>query len=72
MVSKVTVLAKKFMIEEGQMLVGYSKSKLPYYFWRIVMSNPFLTTQQIDQEMLLLVKYCQLAYQEINAPLHHD
>lgn len=43
LLSKVTVLAKKFMIDEGKMLTGYSKSKLPYYFWRAVMSNPFLT-----------------------------
>lgn len=68
MVSKVTVLAKKFMIQEGKMLVGYSKSKLPYYFWRTVMSNPFLTTQQIDEEMDMLVKYCQLAYKELTTP----
>ena len=43
LVSKVTVQAKKYMMEEGKMLLGYSKSKLPYYFWRPAMSNPFST-----------------------------
>lgn len=41
--SQVTVLAKKYMIEEGKILIGYSKSKLPYYFWRTVLSNPYNT-----------------------------
>ena len=45
------------------MLIGYSKSQQPYYFWRTVMSNPFMTTEQIDKEMVLLVKYCQMAYE---------
>lgn len=67
LLSKVTVLAKKFMIEEGKILIGYSKSKQPYYFWRTVMSNPFLTTEQADLEMDLLVKYCELAYEEITS-----
>lgn len=49
LLSKVTVLAKKFMIDEGKMLTGYSKSKLPYYFWRAVMSNPFLTEVQAEE-----------------------
>ena len=44
LLGQVTVLAKKFMIEEGRILIGYSKSKLPYYFWRPVMLNPSLST----------------------------
>ena len=44
MLGKVTVLAKKFMIEEGKILIGYSKSRTPYYFWRMVCSNPYNTT----------------------------
>ena len=62
MLSKVTVLAKKFMIEEGKILIGYSKSKLPYYFWRTVMSNPYNTHEHVDLEMVLIGKYCELAY----------
>jgi hypothetical protein len=62
LVSKLTVLAKKYMIEEGKILIGYSKSKLPYYFWRPVMSNPFLTTAQVDIEMELIAHYCEKAY----------
>jgi glutamate/tyrosine decarboxylase-like PLP-dependent enzyme len=38
----VTVLAKKFMIEEGKMLVGYSSTKGSIYFWRTVMSDPYI------------------------------
>ena len=45
LLGQVTVQAKKYMIEEGKMLVGYSKSKLPHYFWRPVMSNPYLSTK---------------------------
>ena len=47
--SKVTVLAKKYMINEGKMLIGYSKSKLPYYFWRTVTSNPYNTPEDIEK-----------------------
>lgn len=46
------------MIEEGKMLVGYSKSQVKYYFWRTVMSNPFLKEKDVDYEMELTVKYC--------------
>ena len=47
--SQIIVYAKKFMIEEGKILVGYSKTvKIPHYFWRIVMSNPFNTHEEID------------------------
>jgi len=46
--SQITVLAKKYMIEEGKMLVGYSKSQVKYYFWRTVMSNPFICEKDID------------------------
>jgi hypothetical protein len=43
LLSQVTVLAKKYMIEDGKILIGYSKSKMPYYFWRTVLSNPYNT-----------------------------
>jgi hypothetical protein len=46
--SKITVLAKKFMIDEGKILIGYSKSQIKHYFWRTVMSNPFLQEKDID------------------------
>lgn len=64
-VSKVTVLSKKFMINEGKILVGYSKSKSPYYFWRNVMSNPFTTHENIDYDMEHIAKYCEMAYEEL-------
>ncbi len=53
-----TVLAKKYMIEEGKILVGYSKSQVKYYFWRTVMSNPFLNEKHVDYEMELIAQYC--------------
>ena len=58
MLSKVTVLAKKYMIDEGKVLVGYSSSKSSHYFWRTVTSNPFNTTEDIDFKMELIEKYC--------------
>jgi len=46
MLSKVTVEAKKIMISDGKMLVGYATNdKDNNYFWRNVMSNPFLTNK---------------------------
>ncbi len=51
MLNDVTVLAKKFMIEEGKMLAGYSSVKDSIYFWRTVMSNPYISEQDVDFEM---------------------
>ena len=61
-----TVLAKKYMIEEGKILIGYSKSKMPYYFWRTVMSNPYNSTQDVDFEMQMIGKYCEMAYSSLS------
>ena len=47
----VTVLGKKFMIDEGLMLMGYSSSKGSKYFWRTVMSNPYIENKDLDYEM---------------------
>ena len=63
--SQVTVLAKKYMIEEGEILVGYSKSQVKYYFWRTVMSNPFINEKHVEFEMDLIGKYCEKAYLQI-------
>lgn len=38
---------------------------MPYYFWRPVMSNPFLTTAQVDKEMELIALYCEKAFVEL-------
>lgn len=65
MLSKVTVLAKKFMIEDGQILVGYSTSKMPYYFWRITMSNPQCTVEEVETDMKMIAEYCEQAYEQI-------
>jgi hypothetical protein len=65
LLSKVTVLAKKYMIDEGKIMVGYSKSKSDYYFWRTVMSNPYNSPEDIDYEMELIGKYCEQAYTEL-------
>lgn len=48
MVNDVTVLAKKYMIEEGKMLAGYSSTKGSIYFWRTVMSNPYISEKDVD------------------------
>ena len=45
--NKLTVLAKKIMMEEGKIMVGYSSTKGSIYFWRIVFANPFITKEQI-------------------------
>jgi hypothetical protein len=45
------------------MLVGYSKAQVKYYFWRTVMSNPFLSEKDVDYEMDLIAKYCEQAYE---------
>lgn len=47
--SKVTVEAKKLMIIDGKMLVSYATNgKADNYFWRNVMSNPFITNADVD------------------------
>ena len=63
----VTVLAKKFMIDQGQMLMGYSSSKGSKYFWRTVMSNPYIENSDVDHEMELTKKYCEMAFTQIMA-----
>ena len=65
MLNDVTVLAKKYMIEEGKMLVGYSSTKGSIYFWRTVMSDPYVLEKDVDEEMQLIGKYCELAFDEI-------
>jgi hypothetical protein len=50
------------MLEEGKMMVGYSKSQVKHYFWRMVMSNPFLEEKDVDYEMGLIAKYCEMAH----------
>jgi len=66
MLGKITVLAKKYMMEEGKMMLGYSKSKNNHYFWRIVMSNPYNTTEDVHYEMKLIGEYCEQAYKELS------
>ncbi len=44
---KVIVLAKKYMIEEGKVMIGYSNIKRGPYFWRYVSSNPFICEEDI-------------------------
>lgn len=67
--SKVTVLAKKLMISEGKMLVGYATNgKDNNYFWRNVMSNPFITNEQVDEELKMTIGYCKQAWQLLNPP----
>ena len=65
LLSKVTVLAKKYMIDEGKLLVGYSSSKSPYYFWRTVTSNPYNTNEDMDFKMKLIGEYCEQAFKEL-------
>ena len=65
MVNDVTVLAKKHMIDEGKMLVGYSSTKGSIYFWRYVMSNPYISNSDVDYEMELIKKYCEMAHEEL-------
>jgi len=48
MLNDVTVLAKKYMIEEGKMLVGYSSTKDSIYLWRTVMSDPYVLESDVD------------------------
>ena len=68
MLSKVTVQAKKLMITDGKMLVGYATNgKDNNYFWRNVMSNPFLTNEQIDEELEMMTGYCEQAWTSITA-----
>ena len=61
-----TVLAKKYMMEEGKMMCGYSKSKgSAYYFWRLVCSNPFNSKADMEKVIELIAKYCDLSYKEL-------
>jgi len=65
--SKVTVAAKKYMINEGKILIGYATNgKDNNYFWRNVMSNPFVTNQMLDYELELIAEYCEKAYSSLS------
>lgn len=61
--SKMNIIAKKFMIDDGKVLIGYATNgKNDNYFWRNVMSNPFITQKDVDYELDLLEEYCSKAY----------
>jgi len=56
------------MINDGKMLIGYATNgKDNNYFWRNVMSNPFLTSEQIDDEQEMLAGYCEQAWRSLTA-----
>lgn len=64
--SKVNVAAKKIMIDEGKVLIGYATNgKNDNYFWRNVMSNPFINEEDVDFELNCIEKYCVEAYREL-------
>ena len=49
------IIAKKYMIDDGKILIGYATNgKNDNYFWRNVMSNPFITNEDVDYELDLL------------------
>ena len=58
--SKINIIAKKFMIDDGKVLIGYATNgRNDNYFWRNVMSNPYITNEDVDYELDLLEKYCK-------------
>jgi hypothetical protein len=64
--SKMNVAAKKLMIDDGKILIGYATNgKNDNYFWRNVMSNPFINEEDVDYELDLLEGYCRTAYRAI-------
>lgn len=51
------------MIDEGKILIGYATNgKNDNYFWRNVMSNPYISKEDVDYELDLLERYCTDAY----------
>lgn len=47
------------MIDEGKILISYATNgKDSNYFWRHVMSNAFISNDDLDYEMGLLSEYC--------------
>lgn len=58
-------MAKKFMLEEGKIIVGYSSTRGSIYFWRIVLANPYLKKEDMFEHLNLLVKYCNQAYEVV-------
>ena len=64
--SKINIIAKKHMIDEGKILIGYATNgKNDNYFWRNVMSNPFISNKDVDYELDLLEEYCERGYKEL-------
>ena len=47
------------------MFCGYSSTKGSPYFWRIVMSNPFNSKEEIKEEIDWLYGYSSQAYEEL-------
>lgn len=62
---KIPVMGKKFMLEEGKIMIGYSSTKGMKYFWRFVVTNPHETKEQIIEHLNLIVKYSEQAYSAI-------
>ena len=43
------IIAKREMIDEGKILIGYATNgKNDNYFWRNVMSNPFIRKKEVE------------------------
>ena len=54
------------MIDEGKILIGYATNgKNDNYFWRNVMSNPFIGKREVEYELDLLEGYCRKGYEEL-------
>ena len=66
--SKINVSAKKLMIDEGKVLIGYATNgKNDNYFWRNVMSNPFINEEDVDFELDCIERYCKTAHEDLKA-----
>ena len=54
------------MIDDGKILIGYATNgNNDNYFWRNVMSNPYITNKEVDYELDLLEGYCEKGYKDL-------
>ena len=65
MLTKITKTGKKYMFEEGKIMVGYSSTKGSPFFWRIVLVNPYTSREDLIDSANLLYKYSEMGFEDV-------
>lgn len=57
---------KKIMLANGKVMIGYATNgKDSNYFWRHVMSNAFISREEVEYELRLVAEYCEGAHKKL-------